>query len=566
MQDTDTTPAHIQRLSCNPITSPVVKPTPKMLAAPPLDSSPGIVPTIGELHRYLAKKYCSLTTEQFDMSRNVKQAFCALREVRESFDPIQCSSEDGVTTLLYPCPKQEGADCRNYCTGRYEKKEFRYCEPCFVALRAAKKRQERRSHDKGDRQSSSSHTNLNVLSPGSMEQRCRNLQVTKKRLSRKVSHLMEKVKQNEDIEFDNSLADVQSCVQKALEYALKNGNEAKFVLNSVVTQLLSSQVETTVKLTASEITDFVESVVDNVIHKAKVMSGREKSIRFSAPLLRMALSLWTRSKKGYEELKETSQLILPCSRSMRRLQKKMRVKEGIHPPVYGWFFDEHVSKKQPAVEHGHIIFDEMKLKSGIFWNTADHSLVGFASQDNKVLTIDDDLQQLFRDDNIEAARMDSVEEPAVYVNQFRFRSIKNTIHNSEFFFNNGALTGDELLEQILHVITCYEMVGCRIHGILSDAGGVNARAFKLLRDSAKIGTTAIPGLDLISFKPFRTGVPLRRVGASQSHKRRKPCSVSRQTLWHRRPTAAQCLKKWSKRWFSSISWQALCHMHPLDRY
>jgi hypothetical protein len=35
------------------------------------------------------------------------------------------------------------------------------------------------------------------------------------------------------------------------------------------------------------------------------------------------------------------------------------------------------------------------------------------------------------------------------------------VHNAEFFFNVITLSGDELLCQLIHVITCYELSGVR---------------------------------------------------------------------------------------------------------
>jgi len=52
--------------------------------------------------------------------------------------------------------------------------------------------------------------------------------------------------------------------------------------------------------------------------------------------------------------------------------------------------------------------------------------------------------------------------------------------NVEFFYNHGSLSGDELVAQVMHVITCCESAGVQIHGLVADAGGNNKSLFNLL--------------------------------------------------------------------------------------
>ena len=49
-----------------------------------------------------------------------------------------------------------------------------------------------------------------------------------------------------------------------------------------------------------------------------------------------------------------------------------------------------------------------------------------------------------------------------------------------FYFNSGSLTGDDLVKQILTVITACEIVGLQVKLQMSDAGAGNPRAVSLL--------------------------------------------------------------------------------------
>jgi len=157
--------------------------------------------------------------------------------------------------------------------------------------------------------------------------------------------------------------------------------------------------------------------------------------------------------------------------------------------MYQWFFDETVSHIPEQDRAGNVMCAEMQLKSGIYWNTQSHKLVGFAS-DSEELNLADELDALNdilkgNDNNslptqnmIKSLESDNCN--AKKVNQWRFHSIKGVIHNAEYFFNSGCLTGDELLRQFVHVVSCYEAIGVQILGCVSDAGGQNSRLFNYL--------------------------------------------------------------------------------------
>ena len=88
---------------------------------------------------------------------------------------------------------------------------------------------------------------------------------------------------------------------------------------------------------------------------------------------------------------------------------------------------------------GQIMCDKMKLKGDIYFNASNNEIVGVSEDfisEKKIL------KNLLDSDSI-----DESWQPAVYVNQWRFRSVNGKTYNLEFFYNTGHLTADELLEQ-----------------------------------------------------------------------------------------------------------------------
>jgi hypothetical protein len=69
--------------------------------------------------------------------------------------------------------------------------------------------------------------------------------------------------------------------------------------------------------------------------------------------------------------------VMPSPSTMGCLLQETRLNEGYSPKTYGNFFDEYVVRNSPVIEH--LVFDEMKLKTGVFWQTSDHTISGFAS-------------------------------------------------------------------------------------------------------------------------------------------------------------------------------------------
>ena len=102
--------------------------------------------------------------------------------------------------------------------------------------------------------------------------------------------------------------------------------------------------------------------------------------------------------------------------------------------------------------------DEIKIKSGVAWNTATHEAVGLVGVEGKV-ELQDDLRAILRGDEPPGGDSDAssagdalvaggTSKPATYVNQWNFRSVYGRTFLLNFFFNGGSLSGDELLRQL----------------------------------------------------------------------------------------------------------------------
>jgi len=223
---------------------------------------------------------------------------------------------------------------------------------------------------------------------------------------------------------------------------------------------------------------------------SKKITEKDKTKRFSPQILWLALAVYTRSPIGYEELCKSSIEVMPSQSTLAHLKSQMQTTDGICPEIYQCFYNDTVHHIPELERAGHIMCDEMQLKSGIYWNTLSHKLVGFASDSNELnLAKEIEILNNLVDGKIDekystsecSESLDTNNVKAKKVNQWHFRSIKGVIHNAEYFFNSGSLTGNELMHQFMHVVSCYKAIGVQILGCICDAGGQNSQLFNYLQ-------------------------------------------------------------------------------------
>jgi hypothetical protein len=221
-------------------------------------------------------------------------------------------------------------------------------------------------------------------------------------------------------------------------------------------------------------TSMVDQLFEQLTIAAQRGCGKGKQVRYSAGLMKLALALVTRSKKGYQELQKTMQL--PSIPLLMKKRQAMKTCSGSCPKVYRDAFNRNACKGAEGV----LVLDEMQLAgSGLLFSSTDHRIVGFADEALNFESIFDP----------PAAKESSI---AVYVNQFMFKSVDpecRLTFMGEYFYSFRSIAGNEIRAQILHVIRHLELAGFHVHGICLDAGGGNASAVTQMREKAHNCTT-----------------------------------------------------------------------------
>jgi hypothetical protein len=176
-------------------------------------------------------------------------------------------------------------------------------------------------------------------------------------------------------------------------------------------------------------------------------------------------------------------------------------------------FAEELGEK--GTIHGQLMCDQMKLRSGFYANFQDCSATAMAaSLGMSTLSLAEELQQLIEREEREstaASEADSKKSPpddasddnnytdAMYVNVFHLKTSNGLAHNAEYFFDVGSLSSDDLLGDLVWVITMCKIVGTQIHKTDCDAGGPNTGTVNSLHHEQNTPIGWLPE-ECVSFK------------------------------------------------------------------
>ena len=80
--------------------------------------------------------------------------------------------------------------------------------------------------------------------------------------------------------------------------------------------------------------------------------------------------------------------MLPSPRFLYKKKREGIIKQGFNPKTYSRFHDEFVSSKYEIIV-GNVMMDEMKLKSGVYFNSNGNSVSGFSTEGNGI-TVEDE--------------------------------------------------------------------------------------------------------------------------------------------------------------------------------
>ena len=455
-------------------------------------SSADVYKTVSNIHQGLISKWKNLSSSDFHLSEFVLRAANDASFMARRTADYPTAFELAPGHVMYLCMSSTRApDCQLFKVLKYQvQQDIKICEPCFSMQRAQEKRDKRHREDAGDRISPSSRVNITYLSPSSLQKRRIGLSHQRKAAKVQVKNLKLKLESPREEEMVAINSDEAKSVLHAAFDHVTNKVEKAELKEDVIKILLTSEGKN--KMDTDEVEIFASRVCKMLQAESKKLSGDDKQVRYDFRMKRLALAHFLEfGKSGYNQLRETSLEILPCVRTNERELVHLRGGEESNAAVFAAQFADAL-KGENQTQHEvivQIIFDELKVKCGVAYNPKTGKEYGFtASKSGRSMSFADEILSIAETSlTAESEEEDLVEvgkEPYVgastYANVFKLRTARNKTWTLAYYFNTGSLDGDDVIKQLLDVLAATEIVGMKVYGQVSDAGGGNIGAITLL--------------------------------------------------------------------------------------
>lgn len=353
------------------------------------------------------------------------------------------------------------------------------CRKCQSTVLKQKERDAKREKDYDNRVDPTSKIGFDKLTPEEVSVRLKKANNLRRTKSKALQRLKDKLElSNDRVTFSEELANEYLM---ALEEAIgPNRDDLNKSLQDVIFEAMKQEaekgknpIEINKQKDCQELINFVEESIRNMIHDLK---GQKNQCRYSPDTMSLCMSLYLQAgPSAYQQYQDSNILVIPDATTLAEIKQKQNIKEGSCIQLY----ERQLLTRPTKLEIGQVMCDEMKLQKDIVINVKNGKIVGFTQDSVDMKKIINNL--------IDGKEIESFDKPATYVNQWLYRSINGRTYRCEFFYNDGSLTGDTLLKQFNQVVIRCELAGSIVLGMVCDAGGNNARLFKLLRGRAVLG-------------------------------------------------------------------------------
>ena len=125
-----------------------------------------------------------------------------------------------------------------------------------------------------------------------------------------------------------------SIVQECIQSALKSLNNDKPKLLKTIMDSVFSVLAKDSEVKSAEVNEFSNFMVEQISNLDRKMNHDKGNQKYSPKLLRIALAIWSRSKKAYEYLRDTNLLMLPDRSTLYRIKQMNKVDKGFNPFLY----------------------------------------------------------------------------------------------------------------------------------------------------------------------------------------------------------------------------------------
>ena len=201
----------------------------------------------------------------------------------------------------------------------------------------------------------------------------------------------------------------------------------------------------------------------------------KRGMRWHPVIIRWCLSIYLKSPGAYKHIKSMGFLNLPCKNTLLKYINFTNPQCGFNKDI--------ISRLMDAVDFGSIkeyqknvslIFDEMKIKSGLIFCKSTGKLVGF-SEIGDINDVTSGFERTVREEKTSAS------EPSLarYVIVFMVRGIFSSLCYPFGYFASEGFKSDQIYHCAWEAIRILEAIGLKVRAVVADGASPNRKFIRL---------------------------------------------------------------------------------------
>ena len=196
-----------------------------------------------------------------------------------------------------------------------------------------------------------------------------------------------------------------------------------------------------------------------------------KSMRWHPMIIRWCISMYSKSPKAYEQLTKAGMVKLPSKSTLKTYLNFTESVPGVNPDILNILANEfECGKPIPEFRRNvSLVWDEMKIKSGLAVSNKTGKLVGFCHQEGD----NSDLEDMLND----SGNFDH--EIATHVMVLMVRGIINHVNLPFVWYPTQNLTSSQLLNMVWRATKVLEHMGLRVRAWVCDGAASNRTFFNI---------------------------------------------------------------------------------------
>lgn len=176
---------------------------------------------------------------------------------------------------------------------------------------------------------------------------------------------------------------------------------------------------------------------------------------------------------AYEHLRDSGFIELPHRTTLNQYTSFTSSGTGFNPDIIKRFCEDlEIEKLKKYEKQTNLLFDEIKIKSGLVYSKSSGRVVGFTEMGD----INEELDQFDREFEQDVPK---TKELATYVLAFMARGLLKRFQYPIGYFSSRGFTSDQLFPVAWRAIRILESIGLEVVSVVCDGASPNRRFFKL---------------------------------------------------------------------------------------